>query len=172
MEILTGASAIFHSCGFLWIPVESPDSAGMMWGMIKTSQNCSRLSFTQVNHSLRKIKAMTCTLNCNDAANHCVFELYHILESVCAKMTTGAILTAIVARFMYHVWLVSRWSWCIQTAYGLVANWQWLYKPSRDEWGLFWQWLELKIEQHVIFCSSIFTCWNLETWPQNKNNNK
>jgi len=25
----------------------------------------------------------------------------------------------------------------IQTAYGLVANWQCLYKLSRDEWGLF-----------------------------------
>ena len=79
--------------------------------------------------------------------------------------------TAMVARFMYHMWPVSRWSWCIQTAYGLVANWQWLYKLSRDEWGLFWQWLELKIEQHVIFCLSIFTCWDLETlifWPQIK----
>jgi len=36
-------------------------------------------------------------------------------------------LTVMVTRFMYHMWAVSRWLWCIQTAYGLVANWQWLY---------------------------------------------
>ena len=35
---------------------------------------------------------MPCTYNCHNTANDCILELYHILESVCTKMTTDAIL--------------------------------------------------------------------------------
>lgn len=38
---------------------------------------------------------MPCTYNRYNAANHCILEFYHVLESVCAKMTTGAILKRI-----------------------------------------------------------------------------
>ena len=57
--------------------------------------NYLRLSFTQVNHSLWEKKTMPCTYNRHYAANHCILELYHILESVCTKMTTDAILKRI-----------------------------------------------------------------------------
>ena len=41
---------------------------------------------------------MSCAYNSNNAANHCILELYHVLESVCAEMTTDAILQRIGIR--------------------------------------------------------------------------
>jgi len=80
--------------------------------------------------------------------------------------------SAMVVRFMYHMWAVSRWSWCIQTAYGLIANWVQAIKR--------WVGLVLTVTgvKNRTTCDLLFAYFymlepqNFDFWASNKNNNK
>jgi hypothetical protein len=56
------------------------------------SERDSRFSFDQIYHTLRKIEAVTSTLNSDNPTDNCILELDDVLEAVCTKVGTNTIL--------------------------------------------------------------------------------